>query len=1117
MMQPIDFRGFRFGNVHSSDLQLEVVSTSNRYEARTLPAPTDTVQDVPGSDGQYYFGSVFKNREITVNVAFDNVSEQIYRKIRQLFATDKLQDLVFDEEPYKTWKAKLKAKPEFKSLCFKDDDGNRVYKGDGKLQFICYFPYAFGFDKYIVKAADYYMLNTPEQILCELSNDEDNFYFASRSLPAPAWIPQDLRYHYNVDPKDGMYQEIQGIRGQYIERSKEYQNKGDRYWDPNDGLSWKTGFPTIEQVQNGELYFDLNGNTKTLITTRGYWDNIPDWQSTAKLLTTPTLDYEQGLMYMPQYSKTNYVNMEVGFDSSRPLIGTRLLVYNPGDLPIDWQLKINENKRSFWSGRGSEKFRIRRFNVERLSISEAVDWCMMTPYYQRDKDVFKYGNKYFRRKKFDVGKIIDEVYKADEEGYPLQFTDGNGNLLSTDDLVYMIQHGCFPADKTWGIEVTINFKCRNKNTGEEFPVVYQSLMAELPIDLINKIKSYNLYENVQWNENELSPTDLEACQVKDFTRSEGIKVAYHLDFTPDEEWAQQHYYNEKTHYYIRDPYEVVSLFIGLLPDSNRMDYDYDYEKFDSDPITIKDDEVLRKASESGVVTEYRPKSPRVAYNLHLDNPRSGGRLFNNNSQNDIFVYEELGDAHPKYCYYAEPIPRQKLGEYIRLFYWQTKQLSEGEIIYNDAKLQEFADWVNKNFYMSNKINYEKGIKLADRYEEVLKQCIDEKEEFELYWDTLKQLFQDFIPISEDASWQELFYEYVNAPLEYVPTDSRDLDYGQEIFNAFKYPAWMTPDYLEIDSSKLGAIPLITEYMRAISLDEKSLFTGKKVYYDRSLLSAAKYQQLRLKLDKLLNDGDCINDLIDDCYYINSDTRMLYALEEPKGSEFNYKPNKVVMNEAITKGKWFKLPPGWSLITIEPVMDEDLYGGKRWADARPFDWGYGGDMNNNAKEVEQLFELIYDFADRTFRTLRYQEINAAIPEEDRETYWETPFNKWYENKIDGNENQFMVEYYYHKRSRAEQEFLSIIDDYWNMVAPYYTWTSRKGVYQQADKEAAAKDGILYLDQKFDVNGVPIHSITNHISDWWWYACNYLWGNFPPIYWTAADMLNNMKIEYTPLFY
>jgi len=41
-----------------------------------------------------------------------------------------------------------------------------------------------------------------------------------------------------------------------------------------------------------------NGN-KLLIDVRGYWKNIPEWQTTAKLLTTPTLDYEQELMYMP--------------------------------------------------------------------------------------------------------------------------------------------------------------------------------------------------------------------------------------------------------------------------------------------------------------------------------------------------------------------------------------------------------------------------------------------------------------------------------------------------------------------------------------------------------------------------------------------------------------------------------------------------------------------------------------------------------------------------------------------------------------------------------------------------------------------------------------------------
>ena len=171
-MKPIDFCGFRFGKIHTSDLHLEVVSTSDRYEPRILPAPTDTTLDVPGSDGQYYFGSVYKNREITCNLAFDNVSEQIYRKIRQLFATDKLQDLVFDEEPYKTWRAKIKSKPEFKSLCFTDkESGERVYKGTGKLVFICYFPYAFGFDKYVVRAADYYTLNPPQCIIQEAYSD----------------------------------------------------------------------------------------------------------------------------------------------------------------------------------------------------------------------------------------------------------------------------------------------------------------------------------------------------------------------------------------------------------------------------------------------------------------------------------------------------------------------------------------------------------------------------------------------------------------------------------------------------------------------------------------------------------------------------------------------------------------------------------------------------------------------------------------------------------------------------------------------------------------------------------------------------------------------------------
>lgn len=1106
-MTPIDYRGFKFGNVHSSELHLEVVSTSNRYEARTLPAPTDTAVDIPGSDGQYYFGSVFKNREITVNVAFDNVSEQIYRKIRQLFATDKPQDLVFDEEPYKTWKAKLKAKPEFKSLCFNDDEGNRVYKGDGKLQFICYFPYAFGFDKYVVKAADYYALTPPEQILCELSNDEDDFYFASRALPVPAWIPADLRYHYNVNPKDDAPEQ----------RDDGHDNKGDRYWNPNDGLSWKTGYPTIDQVQNGELYFDLNGTEKTLVTTRGYWDNIPEWQSTARLLTTPTLDYDQGLMYMPQYSKTNYINMEVGFDYGRQMIGTRLLVYNPGDLPVDWELKIEENQRGFWSGRGSERFRIRRFNVERLTIPQAVDWCGMKTLYPLDEEKYRYGNKYFARKKMKI-KIDNaqnvSFYKPNFE----EFEELNDKSVDVDSL---LKQNILPADKNWGVNASIKYIYTTTDSSEEKETIYT---------IHNAILSVELTEAIRENHSSISPADLTyELKLKNIDYEiEGEPLAF-----------QTFPYNIR--------YNIDNWTSRVLESTINT---YEYSDYNVVAPTLKDDELLRQSSEGTTIENpIKPISPTVAFNLHLGSGDSGAQLLDNNN----FEYVLLEEAHPKYCYYAEPIPRQKLGDFIRLFYWQSKQLIEGELIYEDEALEEFQEWVNKNFYLINEVDYDKGIALADRYDEVLKQCVTDEEEFELYWDTLKQLFKDYSVVlngqgelirkrindlsgsetREVEIWQnllenlistdDLFYEYVNTPLEYVSTDSRELNYKEEVFNAFKYPTWMTEDYLEIDSTVFSGVRLLMQYFTAIGSDVKSLFLGQKVKYDSSKLVDAKYQSLKLKLDKLIGDGNYLNYLLDDCYYLNSDTRMLYTLEEPKGNEFNYKPSKIIMNEAIVKGKWFKIPPGWSMITIEPVMDSDLYGGKRWLDSRPFNWGYGGDENHNQKEVSQLFDYIYDRAEVAYWRLNYYNLDVAFPSEDH-SYPDSSFqfNKWYQRQIDVfsedvTKNLFLIEYYHHKRYRAEQEFLSIIADFWEMLAPYYTWTARKGVYKNPDYENVAENGVLHIDPEFDANGNPIHCITGNISDWWWYACNYMWANFPPIYWTAADMLNNIKIKYTPLFY
>ena len=57
--------------------------------------------------------------------------------------------------------------------------------------------------------------------------------------------------------------------------------------------------------------------------------------------------------------------------------------------------KLDNNEKSFWTDRGNH-FQIRRLNVERLTIPEAVDWTGLKPYNLNDEKEYKYGNKYFK-------------------------------------------------------------------------------------------------------------------------------------------------------------------------------------------------------------------------------------------------------------------------------------------------------------------------------------------------------------------------------------------------------------------------------------------------------------------------------------------------------------------------------------------------------------------------------------------------------------------------------------------------------------------------------------------------------------------------------------------------
>ena len=192
-----DFLGFTFGGIHSSDLGITRVSGGDRYEEELHPEVSDRTAEVPGLDGEYFFSSEHKEKTFEVSIAFDSLTEKQFRKLRTAFNTKKIQELIFDERPYKKYIAKLKGPVELSYICFEEpikvkfseeynigtintefgavsdevlvelpdgirmiDDGQgnrvrekidpwvykegtqRIYKGEGKMTFICYFPFA---------------------------------------------------------------------------------------------------------------------------------------------------------------------------------------------------------------------------------------------------------------------------------------------------------------------------------------------------------------------------------------------------------------------------------------------------------------------------------------------------------------------------------------------------------------------------------------------------------------------------------------------------------------------------------------------------------------------------------------------------------------------------------------------------------------------------------------------------------------------------------------------------------------------------------------------------------------------------------------------------------------
>lgn len=155
MAQLRDFCGFQWNGKHSSDLNIVRVSEGSRYSENLLPNFQDKTSQMAGSDGTLYWESFYTNKSWTINIAFDNLSETNYRELRQWLNAKDMGELIFDEAPYKAYTVKIQSPPQLKFICF-NENGQRIYKGEGTIQFISYFPYAKSAHKYLDEFGEIY-------------------------------------------------------------------------------------------------------------------------------------------------------------------------------------------------------------------------------------------------------------------------------------------------------------------------------------------------------------------------------------------------------------------------------------------------------------------------------------------------------------------------------------------------------------------------------------------------------------------------------------------------------------------------------------------------------------------------------------------------------------------------------------------------------------------------------------------------------------------------------------------------------------------------------------------------------------------------------------------------
>lgn len=191
----VDYAGFTFAGVHSSQFGLYSVSSGNRYGRYLSPTIKNITAENTGGNGTYFFGSQYTQQTFSFSMAFDSVTELELREIKQ-WLSNGVSSLILDELPYIEYYAKVSSSPQMNFLVFDDyledtstsiedlyapgaapESIQRLYKGEMTISFITYEPFGHSVDKWL----DNYS-STSDDIKLQVTNK--NEWAASSGLLA---------------------------------------------------------------------------------------------------------------------------------------------------------------------------------------------------------------------------------------------------------------------------------------------------------------------------------------------------------------------------------------------------------------------------------------------------------------------------------------------------------------------------------------------------------------------------------------------------------------------------------------------------------------------------------------------------------------------------------------------------------------------------------------------------------------------------------------------------------------------------------------------------------------------------------------------------------------------